>query len=103
MASRREKLEAMLEADPSDQTCRYMLAMECEKNGDIDTCLQHFRHLMSSQEPYVPAFLMAGQLLTRVGQTDAARECFHAGIQQARQQQNEHAAGEMSQFLAELP
>lgn len=102
MASRREKLEAMLEADPSDQTCRYMLAMECEKSGDVETGLLHFRHLMSSQQPFVPAFLMAGQLLTRVGQADAARECFHAGIQQARLQQNEHAAGEMSQFLAEL-
>ncbi len=100
--SRREKLEAMLVSDPSDQMLRYMLAMELDKEGQSDRSLEYMRGLMSDTSPYVPAFLMAGQQLTRLGQIDDARSCYRAGIQQARSQGNDHAAGEMAQFLSDL-
>ncbi len=88
MTSRREKLEAMLADDPNDQTLRYMLAMELEKESDHGRSLDLLQRLMDDESPYVPAFLMAGQQLAR--------------IQQAQQQGDDHAAGEMGQFLAEL-
>lgn len=102
MSSRQDKLEAMLSTDPSDQTCRYMLAMEYDKLGDTTRALEQFDALMQSDRPYVPAFLMAGQLLQRLSRVDEARRCFAEGIEQARAQNNDHAAGEMSQFLADL-
>ncbi len=102
MVSRKEKLQAMLDMDPADQTCRYMLAMELDKCGDSQGCVAHFQHLMQDAVPYVPAFLMAGQLLTRLGQNEEAKACFQQGIQQAKAQGNDHAAGEMTQFLNEL-
>jgi cytochrome c-type biogenesis protein CcmH/NrfG len=102
MVSRREKLEAMLQDSPSDQTLRYMLAMELDKEGDHDRSLELFHGLMQDGVPHVPSFLMAGQQMARLGRTDAARAIYQAGIHQAESQGNSHAAGEMAGFLAAL-
>lgn len=100
--SRREKLEAMLAEDPADQTMQYMLAMELQKEDEDDRSLELFSNLMSDETPHVPSFLMAGQLLARLGRIDDARSTYQQGIEQAKAQGNDHAAGEMGQFLLEL-
>lgn len=102
MPTRREKLEAMLLASPDDSTLRYMLAMELDKEGTTAQALHQFELLMIAPLPFVPAFLMAGQLLTRIGRTEEARSVFNHGIQAAQSQNNQHAAGEMAGFLASL-
>ncbi|MEZ6127862.1 MAG: hypothetical protein R3C59_04215 [Planctomycetaceae bacterium] len=102
MTTRLEKLEAMLADDPRDQTLRYMLAMELDKLGDHDRSLDLFTGLMNDTTPHVPSFLMAGQLLVRLDRTEEARGVWQTGIQHARDQGNDHAAGEMSQFLMDL-
>ncbi|MEN9553936.1 MAG: hypothetical protein RLZZ232_222 [Planctomycetota bacterium] len=102
MPTRREKLEGMLLADPDDSTLRYMLAMELDKEGTTTQALQEFEYLMKAPVPFVPAFLMAGQLLVRLGRTEDARSVFNHGIQAAQTQNNQHAAGEMAGFLATL-
>ena len=91
--SRRQKLESMLDSDPTDRMLRYMLALELEKEGNHDRSLELLNGLMSDLIPYVPAFVMAGQQLTRLGRIDAARSCFQTGIQQAQQQNDAHASG----------
>ena len=103
MTSRREKLESMLVDDPQDQTLRYMLALELEKEGANDRSLDMLVKLMSDNAPYVPAFLMAGQQLARLGRTEEARQAYRTGIDAAKAEGNEHAAGEMAGFLVELP
>ncbi|MEQ9410393.1 MAG: hypothetical protein RIK87_21845 [Fuerstiella sp.] len=100
--SRKEKLEAMLAAEPTDQMLRYMLALEVEKESAHDRSLELLQGLMADPTPYVPAFLMAGQQLTRLGRTEEAGSVYASGIAEARRQGDEHAAGEMSQFKAEL-
>jgi len=102
MKLRREKLESMLVDDPGDQTLRYMLAMELEKAAEHDRSIDMLQQLMDDELPYVPAFLMAGQQLARLQRNDAAVDVYRSGIQQAKQQNDPHAAGEMEQFLAEL-
>ncbi len=92
----------MLADDPNDQTLRYMLAMELEKESDHGRSLDLLQRLMDDESPYVPAFLMAGQQLARLQRTDEAANVYRSGIQQAQQQGDDHAAGEMGQFLAEL-
>ena len=52
--------------------------------------------------PYVPAFFMAGQQLTRLGRVTEARDVLRDGIDQARASGDAHAAGEMSEFLVSL-
>ncbi len=100
--NRRQKLEAMLAASPDDQMLRYMLAMELDKESDHERSLELFRSLMSDEPPYVPAFLMAGQLLARLERSDDARTTYQSGITEAKNQKNDHAAGEMTGFLQAL-
>ena len=100
--SRREKIEAMLADDPGDTFLRYSLAMELDKEGDHDASLAKFAELTRDDPPYVPAFFMAGQQLARLGRIDEARAILRDGIDAARNQDDSHAAGEMSEFLASL-
>jgi thioredoxin-like negative regulator of GroEL len=100
--SRREKIEAMLAEDPQDIFLRYSLALELEKEGAHEDSLRHLRALMEESPPYVPAFFMAGQQLVRQDRVDEARSILRSGIEAARAQNDTHAAGEMSEFLAGL-
>jgi hypothetical protein len=100
--SRREKLEALLADDPGDVFLCYGLALELEKEADHNGSLARLRELQTRTPPYVPAFFMAAQQLARLSRIDEARSVLRDGIEQARQQGNAHAAGEMSEFLAGL-
>jgi thioredoxin-like negative regulator of GroEL len=100
--SRRAQIEALLQAEPQDLFLRYALAMEHVAEDDIDAALDLFASLRAADPPYVPAFFMAGQQLTKRGRIDEARAILRDGIDQARLQGDGHAAGEMSQFLASL-
>ncbi|MBX3424484.1 MAG: hypothetical protein KF688_02280 [Pirellulales bacterium] len=100
--TRREKIEAMLADEPHDVFLRYSLAMELDKEGDNEASLVRLDELMRDEPPYVPAYFMAGQQLTRLGRVAEARTILRNGIEAARAQGNAHAAGEMSEFLASL-
>jgi thioredoxin-like negative regulator of GroEL len=100
--SRRQKIEAMLAEEPSDRFLRYSLAMEYAKEGEIDKSLESLRSLMADDPPHVQAFFMAGQQLAKAVRIEEARAALREGIEQARQQGNSHAAGEMSEFLTSL-
>jgi hypothetical protein len=102
MASRREKIEAMLAEDPGDTFLRYSLAMEFDKEGNHEASLAKFAELTRDASPYVPAFFMAGQQLARLGLNNEAREIVQNGIEAARTQNDLHAMGEMIEFLASL-
>lgn len=101
-ANRIDKIRAMLEADPQDVFLRYSLAMEQEKMGDFDASETGLRGLMSDSPPYVPAFFMLAQHLAKRGRVNDSRSVLRTGIEVARQQDNLHAAGEMSEFLSSL-
>ena len=100
--SRREKIEAMLADDPGDTFLRYSLAMELDKEGAHDESLAKFAELSRDEPPYVPAFFMAAQQLVRLQHADEAREILQSGIRAAVEQGDDHAAREMSEFLASL-
>jgi uncharacterized protein HemY len=100
--SRREQLEAMLAAEPADTFLRYALAMELENAEEFESSIEMFRGLMQDTPPYVPAFFMLGQLLSRIDRVAEARTVLREGVDQARAQNDLHAAGEMSEFLASL-
>ncbi|MEN1681063.1 MAG: hypothetical protein AAGJ46_15855 [Planctomycetota bacterium] len=102
MPTRREKIEAMLVDEPDDVFLRYSLAMELDKEGENDDSLAKLTELIEGDPPYVPAFFMAGQQLARLGRVNKARDVLRVGIEAAREQNDNHAAGEMSEFLASL-
>lgn len=102
MPTRREKIEAMLVEQPDDTFLRYSLALELEKEAAHDASLNQLAGLMRDQPPYVPAFFRSGQQLAKLGRIDEARAALRGGIDEARRQNDAHAAGEMSEFLASL-
>ena len=76
--------------------------MEQEKIGQCDASESGLRALMADDPPYVPAFFMAAQHLAKLGRIVDARTILRDGIEQARSQGNDHAAGEMSECLTSL-
>jgi len=103
MISRLEKILSMLEADPRDAFLRYTLAMEYRKLQQNEKSLELLTELTIHEKPkYVAAFFMAAQQLVELERLDDARSYLREGIEEARLQNNHHAAAEMSELLAEI-
>lgn len=100
--SRRERIEAMLAAEPGDRFLRYSLAMEWEKEAEHDKSLELLNELMHDQPPLVAAFFRAAQQLATLDRIDQARFILREGIEEARRQGDTHAASEMAEFLSSL-
>ncbi|MFO0926398.1 MAG: tetratricopeptide repeat protein [Gemmataceae bacterium] len=100
--SRKEQIEELLAADPDDSFLRYGLAMEYVSGGDHEEAVRIFRELIDRDPNYVPAYLMAGQSLARLGREDEAGEILRTGITVATRTGDAHAASEMSGLLATL-
>ena len=100
--SRREQIEALLADDPNDTFLRYGLAMEHVSAGDDEAAVGCFRDLLAIDAAYVPAYMQAGQALTRLSRVEEARAMLTRGSQAAREQGNQHAYEEMQGFLANL-
>jgi predicted Zn-dependent protease len=98
--SRREKIEAMLKAEPQDQFLRYGLAGEYRSEGRLEESLGLYQGLIADPQPHVPSFLMAAQLLLELNRVNEARVALRDGIEVAREQGEAHAAGEMGELLA---
>lgn len=100
MTTRREKIEAMLQAEPQDEFLRYSLACEYDNEERYDESRQLFAGLMS--DGHVASFLRAAQLLAKLDEIDSARTVLRTGIELARDKGESHAAGEMGELLAGL-
>ena len=102
---RMEQIEELLKDDPTDAFLRYGLAMEHTSQGDDATAVTHFRELIALDPaaPYIPAFLMCGQALARLGNEGEAAEVLRQGITAATKAgtpEAMHARGEMEGLLA---
>jgi tetratricopeptide (TPR) repeat protein len=97
--SRKQQIEEMLADDPNDAFLRYGLAMEYVSAGHDEEAVRCFRQLLETTPDYVPGYMQAGRALERLDRVDEARAIFQAGIAQARQKGDMHAAEEMAGFL----
>jgi predicted Zn-dependent protease len=98
---RMEQIEALLADDPNDGFLLYGLAMEYASAGDETTAAGKLLELIEKQ-PYVPAYLQAGQMLNRLGRDSEAGDVLRQGIAAAKQQGDSHAQGEMEGLLSAL-
>jgi hypothetical protein len=96
-----EQIEAMLAEDPDDVFLRYGLAMEHASAGDDAVCAEVLRDLIARTiaNPYIPAFLQAGQALVRLDRIPEACDVLRKGIDAARRAGDTHAQGEMQALL----
>ncbi len=100
--ARREQIESMLKAEPQDRFLRYCLAVEMQADGESEAALSKFDELCRDNPPHVAAFFRRGQLLVELDRIEDARSVLRGGIETARAQGDLHAAGEMSELLADL-
>lgn len=100
--TRKQQIEEMLADDPNDPFLRYGLAMEYASAGQDDEAVRCFRQLLETSPDYVPGYMQAGRVLTRLDRVEEARTIYQAGIAAARQKGDLHAAEEMASFLNEL-
>lgn len=98
--SRREQIETLLKDEPQDTFLRYSLAMELRSEGDHESSIARLTELTKDSPPYVPAFFMAAQQFVDLDQLDEARQMLRTGIEQARSQNDSHAAAEMADYLS---
>lgn len=99
---RRQQIEEMLIAEPEDRLLRYCLAVEMQADGENASALAKFDELCQETPPHVPAYFRRAQLLVQLERIAEARSVLREGIEIARQQGDLHAAGEMSDLLADL-
>ena len=99
---RMQQIRALLADDPADPFLRYGLAMEYVSQGDDAIAAGHFRDLLAATPDYVPAYLMLGQTLVRLGDDDRAKDTLRSGVAAAAKVGNEHAQGEMQALLDSL-
>jgi hypothetical protein len=104
---RMAQIEALLADDPDDAFLRYGLAMEHASAGDDANCVAVLRDLIALKvaDPYIPAYLQAGQALVRLDKIGEACDVLRAGIDAARRvgtPEAMHAHGEMQGLLSSL-
>jgi len=99
---RMDQIEELLKSDPDDAFLRYGLAMEYASAGDDAAAAGVLKDLIALKagEPYIPAFLQAGQVLIRLGREAESAAVLKVGIEAARKVGDLHALGEMQGFLA---
>lgn len=100
--SRRQHIEELLAADPTDVFLKYALAKELVSEGDIPSAIAAFDRVIAEHPDYVPAYFQKGQTLAGEGETEAARSVLERGIDVAKQVGDRHAEGEMTAYLEML-
>lgn len=103
MNDRRLKfLEDLVQSGKADAFARYGLALEYKKMGETDKARGAFEDLRQHHPEYVPQYLMAGTMLSEIGDTENARKWLSAGVAEAKASGNHHALGELENALAAL-
>lgn len=92
----------MVASGQADSFVWYALAMEYQNAQDFDEAAATFERLRQHDPDYLPQYLMAGQLCSRLDRKPEARELFLAGIGLARRQGDARALSELQAALEEV-
>jgi predicted Zn-dependent protease len=103
MSDRLTMLRRLIEERPQDPFPRYGLAMEQRRLGRHEEAWACFAELLERHPGYVPAYLMAGQVLVSLGRADEAAAVYERGATAARAAGDEHARSELEAARAGLP
>ena len=102
MSKRLAYLEKATAAGSTDPFLWYGLALEYRSLERDADALATFTKLRADHPDYLPSFLMAGQLLEKMGRVDEAREWLTAGIALAKKKGDSHALSELEGALGAL-
>ena len=98
-SERLEKLQKMLERDPSDPFLLYGIALEHKKLGDAQRAIEFLDKVIAADAGYCYAYHQKGLVHESSGNVEAARASYRAGIAAAEAKGDEHAREEISAAL----
>jgi tetratricopeptide (TPR) repeat protein len=101
MASRLDRIRALVEANPGDPFGWYSLAMEQWKS-DRGEARRLFEKLLAEHPGYVPTYYQLGKLLLEVDLGAEAAAVLTRGLDAAGRAGDGHAAGEIAALLDSL-
>ena len=97
-----EQIREKLQEEPDDVFLNYSLAMLQKKDGLDQEALASFDRCIELDPDYIAAYFHKGMYLASLGEVEQARTILETGIERARGCGDEHALGEMTEFLASL-
>lgn len=100
--SRIEKMKHLLSETPEDVFLNYAYGMELFKESQIEEAIAAFAKVRQLDSNYVPAYFQQGQMLAQDGRIEEAQAILEEGIQIARKTGDDHALGEMTEYLETL-
>jgi len=102
MNNRLQQLQQLLTDSPNDSFLLFALAKEYEKMNQIDEALQFYNQLHQSDPAYVGLYYHLGKLHQAQGRLEDALTIFDEGIEQAKQQRDQHSLSELMGARMEL-
>lgn len=100
--SRIKKIETLLLETPDDVFVNYAYGMELFKESKIEEAISAFAKVRVLDPKYVPAYFQQGQMLAQDGRIEEAQAILEEGIRVAKETGDDHAFGEMSEYLETL-
>ena len=97
---RLEMLERLTGGGSEDPFAWYGLALEYRASGRVEDALRTFARLREIDAVYLPAYLMAGQLLLDEDRPEEAREWLEAGVALATERGDAKTRSELETALA---
>ena len=94
-----QKLQQMLEKQPRDAFLLYGLGMEYKKLKDYARAIEHFERVIEVDASYCYAYFQRGQAYELLGQSEAAKQSYRAGVAAAEQVGDAHAKEELQAAL----
>jgi predicted Zn-dependent protease len=95
MSKRLAYLEKITNEGSTDPFHWYCLAQEYRSQEKNDDAVRTFEKLATLDPNYVPMFMMAGQLLEKMGKVEDAKSWLDKGIAVAKKKGDSHALGEL--------
>lgn len=97
-----EQIEALLDKEPDDVFLNFGLAMAFVSAGEHEDAISRFDRTLTLDSNYVPAYFQKARLLASRGDDAAAKVTLEQGLATAKAVGDEHAFGEMTEFLESL-
>ena len=89
----------MLEKEPKDSFLNYALALEYQKQGDLNKAIELIEKVIAHDENYLGAYLQLGQCYEECNQPAKALERYKKGCVIAKKQNNNKALSEINQAI----
>lgn len=100
--NRIEQLLNYIANTPNDQFLHHALALEYIKVQDYEQAMARFEQNLAINDQYVATYYHYGQLLDKLGKTEAAISIYEKGMVVAKNIGDSHAYGELRSVYEEL-